>query len=152
MTPNPPPDAQATVIAFLTALAASDVEGAGALLAEDVVYANVGLPTIRGRRGVLRVLGPLAGHRARFEVYLHAVAADGAQVLTERTDVIEFGRLRFQFWVAGRFDVHDGRITLWRDAFDFLDCTRAALRGLLGALVPALRPRPPATSGPPGRR
>ena len=151
MTPNPPPDAQATVIAFLTALAASDVEGAGALLAEDVVYANVGLPTIRGRRGVLRVLGPLAGHRARFEVYLHAVAADGAQVLTERTDVIEFGRLRFQFWVAGRFDVHDGRITLWRDALDFLDCTRAAVRGLIGALVPALRPGPPATSGPPGR-
>jgi limonene-1,2-epoxide hydrolase len=68
MTPNPPPDAQATVIAFLTALTASDVEGAGALLAEDVVYANVGLPTIRGRRGVLRVLGPLAGHRARFAV------------------------------------------------------------------------------------
>ncbi len=152
MTPAPPSDAQSTVVAFLTALAASDVEGAGALLADDVVYSNVGLPTIRGRRGVLRVLGPLSGRRARFEVYLHAVAADGEQVLTERTDVIEFGRLRFQFWVAGRFDVHDGRITLWRDAFDFLDCTRAALRGLLGALVPALRPRPPATSGPPGRR
>ena len=152
MTPTPPPDAQATVVAFLTALAASDVDGAGALLADDVVYSNVGLPTIRGRRGVLRVLAPLAGHRAWFEVYLHAVAADGEQVLTERTDVIEFGRLRFQFWVAGRFDVHDGQITLWRDAFDFLDCTRAAVRGVLGALVPALRPRPPATSGPPGRR
>jgi limonene-1,2-epoxide hydrolase len=152
MTPAPPPDAQSTVVAFLTALAASDVDGAGALLAEDVVYSNVGLPTIRGRGGVLRVLGPLAGPRARFEVYLHAIAADGAQVLTERTDVIEFGRLRFQFWVAGRFDVHDGRITLWRDSFDFLDCARAAVRGLLGALVPALRPRPPATSGPPGRR
>ena len=151
MTPAPS-DARATVVAFLTALAASDIGAAGALLADDVVYVNVGLPTIRGRRGVLRVLAPLAGRHARFEVYLHAVAAEGGQVLTERTDVIEFGRLRFQFWVAGRFDVRDGQITLWRDAFDFLDCTRAALRGLLGALVPALRPGPPATSGPPGRR
>ena len=61
-------------------------------------------------------------------------------MLTERTDVLVFGRVRCQFWVTGRFDVRDGQITLWRDSYDYLDLTRAFLRGVAGALVPALRP------------
>jgi limonene-1,2-epoxide hydrolase len=134
---------RAVVASFLDALAAADLAGAGVLLADRIVYLNVGLPTIRGRRRVLRALAPLAG-RVRFEVYLHAIAADGPVVLTERTDVLQIGRLRLQFWVAGRFDVQDGQITLWRDSFDYLDCTRALVRGVLGAVVPALRPAAPA--------
>ena len=137
---------------FLDALAAKDFATADALLADDVRYVNVGLPTIRGRRRTMRVLEPLARRGLGFEVYLHAVAADGATVLTERTDVLLFGPVRMQFWVSGRFDVHDGRITLWRDAFDFLDTTRALVRGLLGAVVPALRPKAPASAATaPGR-
>lgn len=144
-------DPREVVEAMLNALAASDVRTAMSLLAEDVVYANVGLPTVRGRRAVRRVLGGLGSPRIRFEVYFHAVAADGTKVLTERTDVIIVGPLRFQFWVAGRFDVHDGKITLWRDAFDYYDCTRAAVRALVGAVLPMFRPTPPAVAEPPGR-
>lgn len=134
---------QAVVETFLARLAEGDISGAGALLAEDVVYSNVGLPTIHGRRRVVRALAALGGPRFRFEVYLHAITATGPVVLTERTDVIAAGPVRMQFWVAGRFDVQDGQITLWRDAFDYLDCTRAVARGVLGALVPALRPSAP---------
>jgi limonene-1,2-epoxide hydrolase len=73
-------------------------------------------------------------------------------VLTERTDVLLFGKARIQFWVWGRFEVRDGKITLWRDSFDFLDLLRANVRGLLGAVVPSLRPLPPtSTDTPPGR-
>jgi limonene-1,2-epoxide hydrolase len=87
-----------------------------------------------------------------FEVYLHAVAATGAVVLTERTDVIEMGPCRLQVWVWGRFEVDGGQITLWRDSFDFVDIFRAMLRGLVGIAIPGLRPRPPATPEvPPGR-
>jgi limonene-1,2-epoxide hydrolase len=140
-----PASEQQVVETFLAALAAEDFATAGALLAEDVLYVNVGLPTIRGRRRTVRVLEPLARRGLAFEVYLHAVSADGGTVLTERTDVLLFGPVRLQFWVTGRFDVHDGQITLWRDAFDYLDMTRALVRGLLGAVVPALRPKPPAS-------
>jgi limonene-1,2-epoxide hydrolase len=62
-------------------------------------------------------------------------------VLTERTDVLVFGPVRLQFWVCGVFEVHNGRITLWRDYFDIFDFTKAIGRGLLGAAIPALRPR-----------
>ncbi len=147
-----PANPQTIVEAFLAALTARDVGTAGALLADDVVYVNVGLPAVRGRRATLRVLAPLARRGLGFELYLHAISASGPVVLTERTDVITVGPLRIQFWVAGRFDVYDGQITLWRDAFDYLDCTRALLRALVGAVVPPLRPKAPSsTSTPPGR-
>jgi limonene-1,2-epoxide hydrolase len=86
-----------------------------------------------------------------FEVYLHSISADGDVVLTERTDVITLGRFRAQFWVWGRFDVRDGAITLWRDSFDFLDVAKGIVRGLLGIVMPSLRPAPPALDDPPGR-
>ena len=138
----PPREPRAVVEAFLATLAAGDLRGAGELLDERVSYVNVGLPAIRGRQATLRVLR-LLERSVAFEVYLHAISSDGATVLTERTDVLVFGPLRLQFWVAGRFDVRDGRITLWRDAFDYLDCSRALLRGVLGAVVPVLRPAAP---------
>ena len=136
----------------MAALAASDLDRAMALVAEDIVYKNVGLPTIRGRRRVAKALGALDRPTVSFEVYLHAISADGPVVLTERTDVLNFGRFRAQFWVWGRFDVHDGQITLWRDSFDFLDTFRATVRGLCGIALPALRPAAPAgPQAPPGR-
>ncbi len=75
-----------------------------------------------------------------FEVKIHRIAVNGASVLTERTDVLVLGPVRLQFWVCGVFEVHDGRITLWRDYFDMFDFTKAIVRGVLGAVVPGLRP------------
>ena len=107
---------------------------------------------VRGRQEMARVFALADRPGAGFEVYLHAVSADGPVVLTERTDVLLVGPLRLQFWVWGRFDVHDGRITLWRDSFDFLDIARATVRGLAALAVPSLAPVAP--TGPeaaPGR-
>ena len=56
------------------------------------------------------------------------------------TDALVIGPVRLQFWVCGVFEVHDGRITLWRDYFDMFDMVKATVRGLLGAAIPALRP------------
>jgi limonene-1,2-epoxide hydrolase len=127
-----------TVEQFLYALQDSDLDAAGPLLAEDLVYQNVGLPTIHGRKRAMKLFSSLGGSSA-FEVKIHRIAADGAAVLTERTDALIFGPLRLQFWVCGIFEVHDGEITLWRDYFDFFDMFKATLRGLAGLLVPSLK-------------
>jgi limonene-1,2-epoxide hydrolase len=37
------------------------------------------------------------------------------------------------------FEVVDGRVTLWRDYFDWQNVTTGSLRGLLGLAVPSLR-------------
>ncbi len=135
----------AVVRRFLDLLAKGRVDEACDLLAVDVRYVNVSLPPLHGQD---RVRQALVGAMSRvpgagFEVYLHAMTADGPVVLTERTDVLRAGRVRVQFWVCGRFDVHDGRITLWRDYFDWGNLTLATLRGLLGAVLAVLRPAPP---------
>ena len=148
-----PTDPQAIVEAFLAAGTATDMTVASALLAEDVIYVNVGMPTVRGRDKVLKVLSGLGRPGMGFEVYLHAISASGGTVLTERTDVVSLGPVRMQFWVAGRFDVVDGEITLWRDAFDYVDILRATARGLIGAVLPPLRPSAPTSvDTPPGKR
>jgi len=131
---------------FLELLRLGDVDGAVELLAVDVEYKNVGLPTVRGRERVRRLFRATLGRPgAGFEVYVHAISADGGTVLTERTDVLELGRLRVQFWVCGRFDVHDGQIVLWRDYFDQMNIVAATIRGLLGTVFPAARAKPPST-------
>ncbi len=129
-----------TVEDFLSALQDADYEAANAALDDHLVYQNVGLPTIRGRSRAMRLFRQMDG-RMGFEVKIHRAAADGAAVLTERTDALILGPLRIHFWVCGVFEVHDGRITLWRDYFDFYDMTKALLRGVAGAVIPALKAR-----------
>ncbi|MDQ2677409.1 MAG: nuclear transport factor 2 family protein [Actinomycetota bacterium] len=142
---EPPTDPVAVTEAFLASLAESDVDAAVGYLSADVHYVNVGFPAIDGARRVHRAFQLLTRPDVGFEVYLHAISADGPVVLTERTDVIRLGPVRLQFWVMGRFDVHDGRITLWRDGFDVADLLKATARGLAGAVLPALRPKAPAS-------
>ncbi|OMC34896.1 limonene-1,2-epoxide hydrolase [Mycobacterium sp. GA-1841] len=127
-----------TVETFLNALQEQDFATAENALAQNLVYQNVGLPTIYGRNRAMKLFRSMQG-RTGFEVKIHRIAADGNAVLTERTDALVFGPLRLQFWVCGVFEVHDGRITLWRDYFDFLDMFKATLRGLAGVAVPSLR-------------
>lgn len=128
-----------TVEVLLSSLQAMDVDGAGAVLDDNLVYQNVGLPTIRGRARAMKLFRAMEG-RLGFEVKIHRIAVNGSSVLTERTDVLVLGPVRLQFWVCGVFEVHNGRITLWRDYFDVWNMSKATFRGLLGAAVPALRP------------
>ncbi len=132
---------------FLELLRSGDVDGAVELLAVDVEYKNVGLPTVRGRERTRRLFRATLGRAgAGFEVYVHSISADGETVLTERTDVMKFGRLRIQFWACGRFDVHNGQIVLWRDYFDQMSLWVATARGLLGTIFPAVRAKAPSTA------
>jgi limonene-1,2-epoxide hydrolase len=129
---------------FLTLLAAGDLDQAVDLLAQDVTYTNVSLPTVHGRDAVRRLVRLTLGRAAAsFEVYTHHIGAAGDVILTERTDVLSLGPLRVQFWVYGRFEVRRGEIAVWRDSFDWLNVTGATIRGLLGTVLPPLRARPP---------
>jgi limonene-1,2-epoxide hydrolase len=128
---------------FMEYLRRGDLDEAVALLAVDVRYENVGLPTVHGRERVRRLFGRAYDDGGGFDVVIHTICADGVSVLTERTDFLTFRKLHIRLWVCGRFDVRDGQIVLWRDYFDFLDFNRALLRGLLGVRLPKLRAKLP---------
>jgi limonene-1,2-epoxide hydrolase len=129
-----------TVETFLYALQDQDYDTLDSLMADDVLWQNVGYPSIRGRKRIVRLFRRGAG-RLGFEVKFHRIAAEGNAVLTERTDALVLGPVRMQFWVCGAFEVHGGRITLWRDYFDLYDVLKGTARGLIGAVVPSLRPK-----------
>ena len=129
-----------TVEVFLSALQNQDLDTAAALLDDNLVYRTSAIPTIRGRARAIEAVPRPAGPSLGFEVKIHRIAADGASVLTERTDVLVIGPLRLQFWVCGVFEVHDGRITLWRDYFDMFDMLKGTVRGLVGAVVSRAAP------------
>ncbi|XTP36998.1 limonene-1,2-epoxide hydrolase family protein [Mycobacterium sp. TJFP1] len=163
LRPTAATDAPETVRRFLFALAEQDFDTFESLAAPDLVWQNVGLPSIRGRSRIMKMLRRGEG-KFGFLVKFHRIAATdersreeqtgtdersrdeqtgaGATVLTERTDALVFGKLRLQFWVCGTFELNDaGQVTLWRDYFDYADfLIKAPLRALAGLVVPSLRP------------
>lgn len=129
----------ATVEKFLTSLRDKDLDTADSLLADDLKYQNVGFPTIHGRRRAMKLFEGMQRPSLGFDVKIHRSAADGNTVLNERTDVLVIGPVRLVFWVCGVFELHDGRITLWRDYFDNFDFLKAMVRGVAGVAVPSLQ-------------
>ncbi len=121
----------------------SDIDAAAGLLAVDVAYENSWMPTVRGRERVRKLFSVLDRIGTGVEMHVHAISANGPSVLTERTDVLKWGPLRVQFWIWGRFDVHDGQIVVWRESYDPLTILAATMRGLIGTVVPAVRAKPP---------
>jgi limonene-1,2-epoxide hydrolase len=128
-----------TVETFLYALQDEDFDTVDSTFADTIVWQNVGWLTLQGRARIVKILRGGQG-RVGFEVKIHRIAADGNTVLTERTDALVIGPLRLQFWVCGVFEVHAGRITLWRDYFDVWDIAKGTLRGLAAIMFPSLRP------------
>lgn len=131
---------------FMELLRRGELDEAVELLAVDVRYENVGLPTVHGRERVRRLFRGMSGGGGGFDVRIHTISANGPSVLTERTDVLRFRQLHVQLWVCGRFDVYDGQIVLWRDYFDYVNFGVAMLRGMLGVRLPALRAKLPAAA------
>jgi len=126
---------------FFSDLASGRVDAALEQVSEQIVYTNVGLPTVRGKKLFSKVMRGLNGKSVGFDAQILAIAGDEqGVVLTERIDELRIGPLRLQFWVCGRNEVIEGRIAVWRDYFDFFNCTKALVRGLAALAVPSLLP------------
>lgn len=124
---------------FFTNLAQGRVDAALADVDDAIVYTNVGTPSVRGKELFAKVMRGLNGKYIAFDAEILAISADDdGVVLTERIDQLSIGPLRMTFWVCGRNEVRDGRITVWRDYFDFWNVTRAFVRGVAALIVPAL--------------
>ncbi len=123
------------VTTFLDALAAGDSRSALDLLDVDIEWRNTGLPTLRGRRAT----GALVSMEKRgvgFGYTMHAAAAEGDVVLTDRTDWLSLGRWRSEFWVRGTFTLRHGKIAVWDDAFSMGNFASASALGLMRAVLP----------------
>lgn len=114
-------DSVTTVRKMFRALTDFDVDGAAELMTEDIIWQNVSLPTLRGRKAVVRALRMVTKPTLKFEADMHHIIGDEFTVLTERTDILTVGPLRIEFWVCGTFELRDGKIAVWRDYFSLRD-------------------------------
>ena len=128
-------DAEKVVREVFRLLDNGDTEAAVELLHPEIEWRNTGLPTVRGSR-VHGMFKDMVRRGFGFTVQVHHLAADGDVVLTDRTDVLTYGRWSASFWVRGTFEVRDGKIVLWDDAFSWGDFLSASLLGLARAVTP----------------
>jgi limonene-1,2-epoxide hydrolase len=129
-----------TVTAFLSALEDLDIDRALGYADSGIVYQNVLLPPARGINAFERQMRTMARYGTGFEARVHRIAENGPTVLTERTDVLVINSWRAEFWVCGTFEVHAGKITLWRDYFDWTTVLAASAKGLFDVAWKALHP------------
>lgn len=129
----------ALVIQFLEALEQQNHAQVAALLAPNLRYTNVSLPTLKGGDLVAKLFKQVLRRGTGFEVQIHHLAVNGNVVMTERTDMLKLGPVHIRFWVCGTFCVENDQITLWRDYFDWWDFGKGTVRAVLGVAVPRLR-------------
>ncbi len=112
------------VEAFLEAFVVMDFDGALSFLADDVEYTNIPLLTVRGQAGVREVLEPFFEPIHENEFLILRKAATGPVVFLERLDRHRLDHGWRELPVNSVFEVHDGRITVWRDYFDVATAAR----------------------------
>lgn len=106
------------VRAFLAAMEKLDYDTALTWVAEDCEYTNMPMSTARGPAGVRGVLEPFFAPTLENEFIVKHLVADGPLVFVERLDRHRLANGWAELPVVGVLEVHDGRITAWREYFD----------------------------------
>ena len=106
--------AEETVNAFIKAASAKDFDRVAELASEDILYHNVPMEPVTGVAAMRDVLAIME----EGEWIVHRQLAVGDVVMNERTDRLKINGKWVELPVAGVFEVHDGRVTFWRDYFD----------------------------------
>ena len=104
---------------FMTAMERGDYGAATTLLAADCAYINPPpLGEVRGPAGVRGVLEPFFAPTLENELKILREASAGPAVFIERLDRHRLADKWVELPVTGVLEVHDGKITYWRDYFD----------------------------------
>ena len=103
---------------FMARIVRMDLDGACELVSADVEYDNVPMAKVYGPDGIKSILEPMVAALDEVDWVIHRQVASDTLVLNERTDRFGKDGKWMELPVAGVFEVHDGRITLWRDYFD----------------------------------
>jgi limonene-1,2-epoxide hydrolase len=113
-----PTSATGIVEAFLEAFVAMDFDTALTHVGDDCEYTNVPMGTVNGPAGIRSVLEPFFAPIHENEFLILRKAAAGPVVFMERLDRHRLDHGWRELPVNSVFEVHDGRITVWRDYFD----------------------------------
>lgn len=104
---------------FMGAMERLDYDSALKLVSETCEYVNPPpLPLVHGPAGIRGLLEPFFAPTLENEFKVLRWAESGPQVFLERLDRHRLADKWVELPVTGVFEVHDGKITFWRDYFD----------------------------------
>ena len=107
--------------AFTEALGRFDYDAAFVHVADDCEYRNMAEPSVVhvGPAAARRVLEPFFGATVENEFVVVRAAENGPVVMAERLDRHKLKDGRWvELPVTGVYEIHDGKITVWRDYVD----------------------------------
>lgn len=108
-----------TVNAFIAALERKDISGALDFVSDNCEYANVPITHVVGPVGISNILTPLFSQAIEIQWPIVRQVEAGPIVFNERLDRFHMPFGWVELPVVGVWEVHDGKITVWRDYFDF---------------------------------
>ena len=103
---------------FLAAMEQLNFDAALALVSDNCEYTNLPLGTVHGPAGIRGVLEPFFAPTLENVFGVLREASAGPVVFMERLDRHRLADKWVELPVTGVWEVHDGRITLWREYFD----------------------------------
>jgi limonene-1,2-epoxide hydrolase len=89
----------------------------------DVVYHNMPMEPVVGVDAAVDFVNGFFAMCDSMVIETTHLAVAGVVVLTERVDTFTVGESVAPLPVMGTFEVHNGRITAWRDYFDMAQIT-----------------------------
>ncbi len=113
------------ILEFIHAWSRNDTDELMDYFAADCIYHNIPIEAVTGTEAIRTTIEGFAGMAQEIEWVVHQIAENEAGVvLTERTDRFHVGGKWVELPVMGTFEVHDGKITAWRDYFDMNQFTQ----------------------------
>lgn len=110
---------------FMASMAKLDYETGMTFVSDDCEYLKVPMGAVYGPAGIRSVLEPFLAPTLENEWIIKTVVSEGSTVVMERLDRHRLAKGWAELPVTGIFDVNNGKITSWRDYFDYATIERA---------------------------
>lgn len=123
--PNSATSPETRVITFLDALQAMDADALRPQVGQDIVWRNTGLPAVRGKKWVERILIAAAKILTEYTVVdVSELYSRGETVYSRRREILRSGRVSVHLTVDSTFVFRERELVVWDDRFSFLDLFR----------------------------
>lgn len=104
---------------FMAVWRTRDIDHIVAFFSDDAVYTNIPMkPPNVGKTAIRAFLESFVGNCTSIEFTVHNQVAVGNLVMNERVDKLNMGGNNIELPVMGVFEIHDDKISAWRDYFD----------------------------------
>lgn len=106
------------ITVFVSSWAKKDAAQVTSFFSDDAVYHNMPMDPVVGRQAIEATLAAFMMMGGHVRVDISHIVAEGPVVMVERVDHFVGSERTIALPVVGVFEVHDGKITAWRDYFD----------------------------------